>query len=204
MLEEIGRGATGVVYRARHQQLRRLVALKMILAGPHLSPQDRLRFRREAQAVARLKHPNIIQIYDVVEHTACPYLALELVEGTNLARWLGGVPRPAREAAQIAMVLARAVEYAHSQGVIHRDLKPANILLRGDGALDNPHSDGSLTESLKITDFGLAKLLSVADPVENRMTQTGAMMGTPEYVVPSKPAEIWSKSDRRRTSTRSA
>ncbi len=133
ILEEIGRGGVGVVYRARQLSLNRLVALKMILAGPHLSAECRERFRREAKAVARLQHPNIVQVYEVGEQSGCPYLALELVEGGNLATWLGGAPRSAVEAAQIVATLAGAVEYAHRQGVIHRDLKPANILLSADG-----------------------------------------------------------------------
>ncbi len=130
ILEEIGRGGVGVVYRARHLALNRLVALKMILAGPHLSPEGRERFRREALAVARLQHPNIVQVYEVGEQAGCPYLALELVQGGNLAVWLAGVPRPAVDAAGIVATLAGAVEHAHRQGVIHRDLKPANVLLR--------------------------------------------------------------------------
>ena len=190
VLEEIGRGAAGVVYRARHRQLNRLVALKLIVAGPHLSSEARLRFRREAEAVARLQHPNIIQIFDVGEHAGYPYLALELVEGTNLARWLKGSPRPAREAAQITAILARAVESAHHEGVIHRDLKPSNILLRRDRDANlDPQNSANWDlqpEVIKIADFGLAKLLSTSDATEDLMTQAGAIMGTPAYVAPEQ------------------
>ena len=147
IFEEIGRGGAGVVYLARHRELNRVVALKMVLAGVHQSLECRGRFRREAQAVARLQHPNIIQIYDVGEQAGSPYLALELVEGGNLAAWLGGSPRPAAEAARTVATLAGAVPVAHRQGVVHRDLKPANILMQLDGragaAPESPEGPGS-------------------------------------------------------------
>jgi serine/threonine-protein kinase len=170
---ELGRGAVGVVYRARHRELNRPVALKVIMAGPHLSLEARQRFRVEARAIARLHHPNIVQVYDVGEQSGYPYLALELVEGQNLARWLGGVPHPAADAARIIATLAGAVDYAHRQGVIHRDLKPANVLLAADG-------------TAKITDFGLAKLLPGPGAAEDRMTQSGIILGTPAYIAPEQ------------------
>jgi tetratricopeptide (TPR) repeat protein len=173
ILGELGRGAVGVVYRARHRELNRLVALKMILAGPHLSPEARRRFKLEGQAIARMKHPNIVQVYEVGEQAGCPYLCLELVEGENLAVRLAGMPQPAAEAARILTILAGAVDYAHRQGVIHRDLKPANVLLANEGIV-------------KITDFGLAKLLPLPGAAENRMTESGMILGTPAYIAPEQ------------------
>src|SRR5436305_6353386 len=119
----------GVVYKARQTKLERIVALKMILAGGHAGPQELARFRTEAEAVARLQHPNIVQIYEVGEHEGHPYAALEFVEGGSLDRKLAGTPLPARQAAQLVEVLARAVQEAHDRGIVHRDLKPANVLL---------------------------------------------------------------------------
>ena len=123
----------GVVYKARQRRLNRPVALKMILAGAHATPRELDRFRREAEAVARLQHPNIVQIYEIGEHDGRPYLALEFVEGESLARQIGGVAQPARRAAELVEVLARAIHAAHRIGIIHRDLKPANVLLTDDG-----------------------------------------------------------------------
>jgi serine/threonine protein kinase/tetratricopeptide (TPR) repeat protein len=192
ILEEIGRGAVGVVYRARHRELNRLVALKVIPAGPHLSAEVRQRFRLEATAIARLRHPNIVQVYDVGERADCAYLSLELVDGENLASWLAGKPRPAAEAARIIATLAEAVDYAHRQGVIHRDLKPANVLLGGRtlGPVRPPEEDANANRpaesELKITDFGLAKILPGPGVAEDRMTQTGMILGTPAYLSPEQ------------------
>jgi serine/threonine protein kinase len=137
----LGRGGMGVVYKARHLALKRTVALKMVLAGGHAGPRELARFRIEAEAVARLQHPNIVQIHEVGEAGGHPYCALEFVEGGNLAGKLKGMPLPAREAAKLVEVLARAMQMAHSRNVVHRDLKPANILLTAEG-------------TPKITDFG--------------------------------------------------
>ena len=192
LLEELGRGAAGVVYRARHRKLNRLVAIKMIQSGLHFSSSAQQRFRQEAQAIARLLHPNIVQVYDFGEHAGCPYFSLELVEGDNLARWLGGVPRSAVESARIIETLARAIDYAHSRGVVHRDLKPSNVLL-GANASRSEHrsSDGSEMNrcaefDLKITDFGLAKFLPGTGAGDDRMTQSGTIVGTPAYVAPEQ------------------
>jgi WD40 repeat protein len=179
ILEVLGRGATGVVYRARHLRLNRLVALKVIVAGPHLSPEVRQRFRSEAQAIARLQHANIVQIYDVGEHANFPFLSLELIDGGNLADWLAGKPRPAREAAKVIATLAKAVAYAHGQGVIHRDLKPANVLI-------STPADRARKLELKITDFGIAKILPAGGVPDARMTQTGEILGTPAYMAPEQ------------------
>ena len=133
ILGELGRGGMGVVYKARQVGLNRLVALKMVLAGAHAGEEELLRFRAEAEAVARLKHASIVQIYDIGEHEGRPYFALEFVDGGTLAQKLGGTPLPPREAAQLTELLAQAVACAHEQGVVHRDLKPANVLLSGEG-----------------------------------------------------------------------
>ncbi len=172
IIKELGRGAMGVVYWAWQTSLNRTVALKMILAGSHAGPQELARFRTEAEAVARLRHANIVQIYDVGRHGTHPYMTLEYVEGGSLARKLAGTPLPARLAAQLTETLARAVHFAHEHGIIHRDLKPVNVLLTADGAP-------------KITDFGLAKLLVGGPEVQ---TQSGAVVGTPSYMAPEQAA----------------
>jgi hypothetical protein len=143
-LGELGRGGMGVVYKARDRRLGRVVALKMILAGAHASPAERARFRSEAEAIARVQHPDIVQIYEVGEHDGLPFLSLEFCPGGTLEQALAGTPLAAPEAAAVLERLARAVAAAHAAGVIHRDLKPANVLLAGNG-------------TPKITDFGLAK-----------------------------------------------
>jgi serine/threonine-protein kinase len=165
----LGRGGMGVVYKARHLALKRTVALKMVLAGGHAAPQELARFRLEAEAVARLQHPNIVQIHEVGEAGGLPYCALEFVEGGNLAGKLQGKPLPAREAARLVEALARAVQLAHSRNVVHRDLKPANVLLAADG-------------TPKITDFGLARQLDT----DSGATQAGQVMGTPSYMAPEQ------------------
>jgi tetratricopeptide (TPR) repeat protein/tRNA A-37 threonylcarbamoyl transferase component Bud32 len=167
---ELGRGGMGVVYKARQLKLNRLVAIKMILAGEHAGRVALERFCREAEAVARLQHPNIVQIHEVGEHRGLPYFSLEYVEGGSLAQQLTR-PRSARQAAELIEKLARAVHAAHEHGVIHRDLKPANVLLTADG-------------TPKITDFGLAKRLDG----ESDQTQTGTIMGTPSYMAPEQAA----------------
>ena len=181
MAGELGRGGMGVVYTARHVALNRRVALKVIrgFAGR----EELARFRAEAEAVARLQHPNIAQIYEVGEQAGMPYLALELVEGGSLAARLWREPIAPRAAAELVATLARAVEHAHLRGVVHRDLKPANVLLTQDG-------------SAKIGDFGLAKLAD--DPGRSR---SGQIVGTPSYMAPEQaagrgdlvgpPADVW-------------
>jgi serine/threonine protein kinase/WD40 repeat protein len=188
ILGELGRGGMGVVYKARQTGLNRLVALKMILAGSHAGPEELARFRTEAEAVASLHHPNIVQIYEVHECDGLPYFSLELVEGGTLADRLKGAPAPARVAAELVATLARALQYAHSRGVIHRDLKPANVLIaEKDSALsqaDAGRSNRSPTAQPlpKITDFGLAKQIDSA----GGRTRTGAIMGTPSYMAPEQ------------------
>src|SRR5262249_27063608 len=133
LLEEIDRGAMGVVYKARQIKLKRVVALKIILAGEHSDEAELARFRAAAEAVARLQHPNVVQIFEVGEHVGRPFLALEFCPGGSLESKLDGTPMPPRKAARLVGRLARAVEAAHQGRVIHRDLKPANVLLARDG-----------------------------------------------------------------------
>jgi hypothetical protein len=181
---ELGRGGMGVVYKARHLRLKRLVALKVILAGGHASAADLARFRTEAEATARLRHPNVVQVYDVGDHEGRPYLAMEFVEGGSLATRLNNKPMPTAEACALVKKLAIAMQAAHDAKVIHRDLKPANVLLAADG-------------TPKVTDFGLAKKLDDAD-----QTASGALLGTPSYMAPEQArgfgkavgptADVWS------------
>jgi WD40 repeat protein/Tfp pilus assembly protein PilF len=168
----LGWGGMGVVYRAWQHQLNRMVALKMVHAGAQASPPVLARFRVEAEAVARLQHPNIVQIHEVGQHAGCPFLVLELVEGRTLAQCLAGTPQSSQGAAEAVETMARAIQSAHRQGVVHRDLTPANILLTADGVP-------------KITDFGLAKLVIGG---ENLRTQTGELLGTPSYMAPEQAA----------------
>ncbi len=169
VIEVIGRGGMGVVYKARQIGLDRLVALKMVLTGAHASPEQLARFSVESQAVAQLQHPGIVQIHEVGEHEGLPYFSLEFVAGGSLAKKLGGKPQPPREAASMVRDLAIAMREAHRHNIIHRDLKPSNVLLTADG---RP----------KITDFGLAKRLDS----DSRQTQSGAIMGTPSYMAPEQ------------------
>ena len=125
----LGHGGVGVVYRAFHLRLHRPVALKMLLARVHVQPTERERFEREAEAVAALHHPNIVQIFDVGDAEGQPFFTMELVEGGSLAEKIRGVPQPARQAASLVTTLAEAVHAAHQRGIVHRDLKPGNILL---------------------------------------------------------------------------
>jgi serine/threonine protein kinase len=141
----LGHGGMGVVYRARQCALDRPVAVKMLLAGPFASPHELGRFRRERAALACLRHPNIVQVYDAGDVEGRPYFAMELVEGGSLARKLAGTPQPARPAAALVSTLAGAVEVAHQAGIVHRDLKPANVLLTADGTLP---PGGSIARSL--------------------------------------------------------
>jgi WD40 repeat protein len=177
ILGQLGRGGMGVVYRARQRDVRRVVALKMILAGGDARPEVVARFRTEIEAVARLQHPHIVQIHEVGAQDGRPYFSMEFADDGSLAQKLAGIPLPFRRAAQLLEMLARAIHHAHERGVVHRDLTPSNVLMMADG-------------TPKITDFGLAKIL-LGEPevtTPGRQTQSGAILGTPSYMPPEQAA----------------
>src|SRR5262245_52967500 len=197
LLAEIGRGGMAIVWKAWHPQLNRTVAIKTIRPDVSAGPDALARFRAEARAVARLQHPNILQIFEVGEHEGRPYLVLEYVAGGSLAQYLDGTPIAAADAAAVVETLARATDYAHRSNVVHRDLKPANILLqrsddRGQRPEDRRYTTDAgstdlcpLTSDLcpKIADFGLAVLM---DADADRLTETGTTVGTPTYMAPEQ------------------
>jgi WD40 repeat protein/serine/threonine protein kinase/tetratricopeptide (TPR) repeat protein len=180
---ELGRGGMGVVYLARQLGLNRLVALKMILSGAHADRETQKRFLTEAEAVAQLVHPGIIQIYEIGIHENRPYFSLEYADGGSLAAQLLGQPQAPADAARLIETLARAIHFAHERGIVHRDLKPANILLVSSGKQSTHHSP-LITHQPKITDFGLAKRVDDAAG----MTQSGIILGTPSYMAPEQAA----------------
>ena len=159
----------GVVYKARQIRLNRLCALKMLLLGEHTGAESRARFLAEAETIAKLRHPNVVQIYGLGDHNGMPYFEMEYIEGDSLARRLDGTPWAPRPAARMVAVLARAIGDAHRLGIVHRDLKPANVLLVD---ADTP----------KIVDFGLAKTLEA----DSNLTQSGVFVGTPSYAAPEQ------------------
>ena len=171
ILSVLGRGGMGVVFKARHLRLNRIVALKMISAGAYAGPEELCRFQTEAEAIAQLQHANIVQIHEFAEHDGHPYFALEFVEGGSLAERLRQQPPTAQATAALVETLARAVQVAHERQIVHRDLKPANILLTADG-------------TPKIADFGLAKRLDSAV----QQTRTNLVLGTPAYMAPEQAA----------------
>ncbi len=177
LLGVLGRGSVGVVYKARHLALNRLVALKMVMAGAHVGREQLARFTTEARAVAALKHPAIVQIHEIGESGGLPFLSLEYVDGPSLDRTLGGRPQDPRAAVRLIATIADAVHLAHCHGILHRDIKPANILLPAGG-------------TPKLTDFGLAKDLHD----HSSQTCAGTLLGTPCYMAPEQangdPAEL--------------
>lgn len=169
LLQEIARGGMGVVYKARQVKLNRVVALKMILTGQLADDEEIARFHTEAEAAARLDHPNIVPIYEVGEHEGRHYFSMGFVEGKSLAEKVAEGPLPPREAADVMETVAEAVAYAHERKIIHRDLKPANVLMDATG-------------QPRVTDFGLAKSTETA----SQLTATGQVMGTPSYMPPEQ------------------
>ncbi len=159
----------GVVYRARRLGLDRIVALKMIRGGPHAAPEHLARFKIEARSVARLRHPNVVQIFDVGQAGGLPFVALELLEGGSLEARMAATPQPERASAELLETLAGAIGAAHRAGVVHRDLKSANVLYASDG-------------TPKIADFGLAKRLDE----EDGQTRSGQVMGSPSFMSPEQ------------------
>ena len=182
VLSILGRGGMGVVYKARHTKLNRIVALKIILHGVHGGGTALERFVSEAKSVAAMQHPGIVQIFEIAEHESLPYFSLEFVEGKDLQSTLKGTPWNPMSAAKIVATVCDAMQYAHDRQVLHRDIKPANILLDSDG---NP----------KLTDFGLAKKIDG----EDHLTREGAIVGTPSFMAPEQArgalAEISTRSD---------
>ena len=167
----IGQGGMGIVFEALDARLHRIVALKVILAARHDNARYQARFQAEATSLARLQHPNIVQIHEIGRQRERSYLTMEFVDGGTLAEHLAGRPQPVKPAAELIRTIAWAVQYAHEQGVVHRDLKPANVLLaRG-------KDEGSLVP--KVADFGLARCVD-----EPGMTQSGEVLGTPSYMAP--------------------
>ncbi len=184
LLSELGRGGMGVVYQARQISLNRVVALKMILPGRLASASDLARFRAEAEAAAKLKHPHLVAVHEIGELDGQPYFSMPLIEGTTLAKRLADGPLPPREGAALLVPVCRAVAEAHRHGVLHRDLKPSNILIDQE---DRPY----------VTDFGLAKRLPTQVGTSERggareslssLTASGAVLGTPSYMAPEQAA----------------
>jgi len=189
LLGELGRGGMGTVYKARHEKLKRVVALKMIAVDPDENPHFLARFQAEAEAVARLHHPNIVQIYEVGEQDGWPFLALEFVTGGTLKKRLDGRPQPVRPSVQLVQLIAKAVHAAHLRGIVHRDLKPANILLEPtlqaddrDDVLGDAFAVAQYYGVPKVNDFGLAKRIDD----DSELIRLNEVLGTPLYMAPEQ------------------
>jgi serine/threonine-protein kinase len=186
LLEELGRGGMGVVYKARQKSLDRLVAVKMVREAHLATDEDRARFRTEAHSAGQLKHPNIVTVYEVGTASGQAYICMEYVGGPTLAQRIANEgPLPPREAARLVSVIARAVQHAHEQGILHRDLKPSNILLSKfhvPGSKSDNADSATWNLEPKISDFGLAKKIDSA----SSLTRTGAVVGTPSYMAPEQ------------------
>jgi serine/threonine protein kinase len=201
LLAPLGRGGMGVVYQAWQHHPPRQVALKMLSAGPWAEPEELARFKTEVDAIARLQHPHIVQIYEAGEEGGRPFFAMEFVDTGSLAAKLTGTPLPVRQAAELVQTVTRAIHHAHQRGIIHRDLTPGNILLQRKSEAPNPKSEirnpnsdkvGGAVSDLgfrisdfepKVTDFGLAKIVVGGG---ESLTQTGAVLGTPSYMAPEQ------------------
>ncbi len=170
ILEEIGKGSMGVVYRAHDPQIDRIIALKVLRHDRMISEDFVQRFLKEAKAIGRLSHPAIVTVYDVGEDKGTVYLAMEFLEGTSLDRIIEEKKLSHEEIVNMGIQVAEALDYAHQQGVVHRDIKPANIILSPAG-------------QIKITDFGIAR---IEDPSATRQTQAGEILGTPSYMAPEQ------------------
>jgi serine/threonine protein kinase len=187
----LGRGGSGVVYQARDVRLNRTVAIKTLLSGSGAGPEELARIHREAEAVAQLRHPNIVQIHEIGDRDGCPYLVLEYVASGSLAQHLDGTPVPAAAAARLVLPLAEAVQHAHQAGIVHRDLKPGNVLLGSKFQVPSSKSEDRKPDNLelgtwnlepKVADFGLAKRLDL----DQGQTQTGTVLGSPCYMAPEQ------------------
>ncbi|WP_165228642.1 protein kinase domain-containing protein [Aquisphaera insulae] len=178
LIDVIAEGGMGIVYRAKQVSLNRVIALKMIRAGRLATRDDLMRFRLEAEAAARLDHPNIVPIHEIGEQEGHHYFSMKLVEGASLAAWMGRFRGEPRAAAKLVADIARAVHYAHRHGILHRDLKPANVLLAGRA------SDSPAQWTPVVADFGLAK--SMVDEGAAGLTTTGSVVGTPGYMAPEQ------------------
>src|SRR4051812_21749764 len=166
--EMLGNGGMGIVYKAEHHKLNRTVAIKMLLASAYATPQEVASLSREAQAMAALRHANIVQVYDVGDIDGRPYFSMEYMAGGTLALSLAGKPRPPRDAAALAIVLASAVQAVHDAGIVHRDIKPANVLLGGDG-------------TPKLADCSLARAFA-----SGKTLSGNPVVGTPSYMAPEQ------------------
>ncbi|HMO34754.1 MAG TPA: WD40 repeat domain-containing serine/threonine protein kinase, partial [Gemmatales bacterium] len=192
VLKELGRGGMGIVYHARDLRLKREVAIKMLLDPEFASPEQRLRFKIEAEAVAQLRHPNIVQVYELGElkgtTIAHPYMVLEYVDGPTLFRYMRQRTFTEREIASLVITLAKAIQHAHDHGLIHRDLKPANILIQHEKNADSDSRDSLqlLDFTPKITDFGLVKALVYDGEIKRDLTRPELMVGTPQYMAPEQ------------------
>ncbi len=182
-----------IVYQARHVDLGRLVALKMLRIGQRHDASSRSRLQEEARTLARLRHPNIVKVYDIGDHEGQPFFSLELVGGTNLSRWMNGLPQDSRLAAQIVMRVAIAIDYAHRNGVLHRDLTPGNVLIGDAPEMEAQESGFNLAPEyltfaplIKVSDFGLAKVLDELGTRVTPQTEPGLVVGTPQYMAPEQ------------------
>jgi eukaryotic-like serine/threonine-protein kinase len=180
LVEEVARGGMGIIYRARHLSLDRIVVVKMLLFGPLSSPEFVKRFRAEASAAASLQHPNIVAIHEVGVHQGQQYFSMDYVEGQSLAKLLANGPLPAIHAARYLKTIAEAIHYAHERGILHRDLKPSNVVI---DANDQP----------RVTDFGLARRLGG----DSELTMTGQVLGSPNYMPPEQAMGMRGKVSRR-------